>query len=199
VIETKGIRLAEIATGIRLGDYPVGSLESRVAARALLDEAERMQPQLSEYDQDALTLYRGQAFIDARMTPSYLELERTPIFRRGAELAAELAESEERDRAGQRQRIAGLLARLALGEWQNRVAALMVVAIVRGDLQRYQQAWERQLPELPFPIRIDGTRFLYRVWKGGWEEHEDYSAALTQFCGMSREDFERRMREARAQ
>lgn len=39
-----GIRLAQAATGISPADFPLCSLESRAAMRALLDQAERMRP-----------------------------------------------------------------------------------------------------------------------------------------------------------
>ena len=51
------VRLAQAATGISPADYPLGSLESRAAVRTLLAYTGRMKPRLSEYDQDALTIF----------------------------------------------------------------------------------------------------------------------------------------------
>jgi hypothetical protein len=51
------LRLAQVATGFSPADFPIGALESRAAARALLDQVDRMKPKLSQYDADARMIY----------------------------------------------------------------------------------------------------------------------------------------------
>jgi hypothetical protein len=85
------IRFAQVATGLSPADFPVGSLESRAIARAVLEYAEGIEPQIPQADQDALTLYRGVGYLNATMQPSYSELERTEVYERGQELSEETA------------------------------------------------------------------------------------------------------------
>ena len=70
------------ATGINPASFPLGSMESRAAIRALL----LRRADMSDDDLDALVLYAGAVYLDARMTPSYRELEATAAYQRGAEL-----------------------------------------------------------------------------------------------------------------
>src|ERR1700730_17893867 len=70
------------ATGINPSSFPLGSMESRAAIRALLLHRSA----LSDDDLEALVLYAGVVYLDARMAPSYRELEATAAYQRGAEL-----------------------------------------------------------------------------------------------------------------
>ncbi len=70
------------ATGINPASFPLGSMESRAAIRALL----LGRSALSDDDMDALVLYAGAVHLDATMKPSYRELEATAAYQRGAEL-----------------------------------------------------------------------------------------------------------------
>ena len=64
LLNRNSIRLAQAATGISPADFPIGSLESRAAARVLLEQAGRMKPKFSEYEEDALTIYRHAPLLD---------------------------------------------------------------------------------------------------------------------------------------
>src|SRR5437660_2020694 len=64
-------------TGPKPGDFPIGSLESRAAARATVEHAKKHNDELSPEDQDALTLYCGAPLLTSGMSPSYPELEAT--------------------------------------------------------------------------------------------------------------------------
>src|SRR5712691_3515589 len=86
------IWLAQAATEISPADFPLGSLASRAAMRAWLDEMERRRPQLSSYDEDALVHYHT-LMLAGSMCPNWLDLEATEVWRRGKELA-------ESERAG---------------------------------------------------------------------------------------------------
>ena len=54
----------------------------------------------------------------------------------------------------------------------------LLVSFVTSELTAFKQAWQRHLSELPFPIRIEGKRFFYRIHTGAWDEDGEYSAAL---------------------
>jgi hypothetical protein len=54
------------ATGINPASFPLGSMESRAAIRAML----LRRSDLSDDDRDALVLYAGAVYLGARMTPS---------------------------------------------------------------------------------------------------------------------------------
>jgi len=70
------------ATGINPASFPLASMESRAAIRALL----LGRFALSDDDLDALVLHAGAVYLDARMKPNYRELEATAAYQRGAEL-----------------------------------------------------------------------------------------------------------------
>jgi hypothetical protein len=70
------------ATGINPASFPLGSMESRAAIRALL----LGRSALSDDDLDALVICAGAVHLDAKMKPSYRELECTAGYQRGAEL-----------------------------------------------------------------------------------------------------------------
>ena len=74
-------RLCVTATGSSPADFPLGSTQSRVAARALLSRRNT----LSQYGEDALTLYRGAVYLNAGMNPNCMHLEATAAYRRGKE------------------------------------------------------------------------------------------------------------------
>src|SRR5678816_2511076 len=80
-VNRNSIRLAQAATGISPADFPIGSLESRAAARALLEQADRWKPKLSEYDTDALTMYRHCDLLRGLpVSPGILEIEGTALY-----------------------------------------------------------------------------------------------------------------------
>jgi len=66
-------------------DFPLGSPQSRAAARALV-VARKTPHHLGQADEDALTIYCGMVYVDVRMTPSYEEIERLDVYARGEEL-----------------------------------------------------------------------------------------------------------------
>src|ERR1035438_1763927 len=70
------------ATNLSPADFPLGSPESRAAARAILASANR----LSQTDIDARILYGGTCYMNQVMSPSSSDLENTDIYRRGKEI-----------------------------------------------------------------------------------------------------------------
>jgi len=170
-----GLRLP--ATVIKPGDYPLGSLESRVAARALALQ-ERQPPVLSPYDQDALTLYCGM------WAPNREALEMTAIYQRGRELhelevgptlPAHLDEHCKRC----------TFASLAFEEVHGRepktgevlrfsdVQAIHNPEVYEAWFQHFADAWSRQFPAVPLRNKLEcGRQFTLRP-DGVWEAYED--------------------------
>jgi hypothetical protein len=67
-------------SGPRPGNYPLGSMESRAAARAMLAAQE---PSFSEEEADAFVLYKGYFLLTARMSPDYHDVEQLEIYKLG--------------------------------------------------------------------------------------------------------------------
>jgi hypothetical protein len=58
-----------------------------------------------------------------------------------------------------------------------------ILAKARQEYCRWRQAqciqaWLRRLPELPFPIKVEGESVYVRRWKGEWEEQGGFHAEL---------------------
>jgi hypothetical protein len=152
------------ATGINPASFPLGSMESRAAIRALL----LGRSALSDDDLDALVLYAGAVYLDARMKPNYRELEATAAYQRGAELC--------RLRRGPT-----LLAHLDQHLERSSPASLAFESVHRrepgaGDVLSYEDvardqsieffaafidAWKRRLPGLACPLKLqDGVPYF---------------------------------------
>jgi hypothetical protein len=149
-----------------------------------------MRPPLSEFDRDALAIHGGTVWLNARMNPNYQDVETTDIYRRGRELFAETVAARKEGRS---ERVAAILKplvgfeipadrrELSSEQLTALIGAHLVIFVIR-QLPAFQEAWQQQLSKLPFPIRVEGTRFLYRNWKGDWEEDEEHTAALQNFA-----------------
>src|SRR5262249_51110054 len=175
----KRVRRAEAATGICPADYPLGSLESRAAVRVLLDQSERMKPPLSDYDRDALTIYRGTFWLHASASPNYKDVEATAIYERGRQLSSTAKAAKNLSARGCFE-MSSYFSNLT-GEQMRELHEVWLVNFVNCELSVFEQAWKRCLCGLPFPIRLVDNRFLYRNWRGDWEQHEEYSAVLQRF------------------
>jgi hypothetical protein len=113
-----------------------------------------MKPQLSEYDRDALTIYRGTVLLTAPMSPNYQDVEATGVYRHGREISDSQAANEEPRRTGPG-RARDLLAKAGVTlEWY-----------CRWRLAQFADAWQRRLPHLLFPIKVENERVYFRQWK----------------------------------
>ena len=76
------------ATGssIRPGDFPLGSAESRAAARAKLQQVQKMTP----YDRDCLSIYNMMYAVTYAHSPNSSDIKDTDVYKRGHELSAAL-------------------------------------------------------------------------------------------------------------
>ena len=190
-INRNGIRSAQAATGVSPADFALGSMQSRAAARAVVDHSERSKPRRSQYDEDALRIVSGDRMFlcGLKAEPISRQLKATAIYQHGERL-----ESLPSDEGGDP------------GQWDNdpidRLAELMQLAWRRSErkvelppkeakwrkplllllaqqalLALFQAAWERQLPETPFPVRVerhgDTFQMYYRQPSGQWEENID--------------------------
>lgn len=133
-------------------------------------------------------IYSGTYWLTARMSPDYGDLEATDVYRRGRELSDE---QDEAPKVGRSERVAEILETLvgfeipAPLDYRNLTPEQS--GAVRGAffailLPAVEQAWHRRLKDLPFPVRVDGTRFLFRTRSGEWEEDKRNTAALEEFA-----------------
>ena len=192
-LNRNGIRLAQAATGISPADFPLGSLESRASVRALLDYANRMKPRLSEYEEDALTIYRNTSRVlgGLETSPSRSDVEETVVYQHGRELANKHSDKDEVSEGNNANcftheecaaRIAELLAKCGVelppkdAKWRD---AALFYAGHSAVLAWFQQAWERQLSHLEFPIKTkiegDDVRLYLRQATGKWKEETNES------------------------
>lgn len=175
------IRFAQVATGMSPADFPLGSLESRAIARAVLEHSERMRPRMSQYEQDALAIYHGsKIFLNCGMSPDSSDLEKTKIYSDGEALEGTQEDFEESGDPIERLReiISNCIERADLeplddlSECTPALQREIVLSFAhKAMLCGLEQAWKRQLPELPFPIRMtENARPLVRRRNGEWEE-----------------------------
>jgi len=189
-INLNRIRLAQAATGMSPADFPLGSTQSRAAARVLLDHSERSKPQRSQYDQDALEIL---AFVRLFLCgPEAAEISRevraTKIVQHGERLQHEPSDYSEAMQWDKEpnDRLAEILqAAMGRAGWNGELPAkdvkwrnpLVRLLIDQALLVGFEAAWNRQLPEMAFPVRVDrdGDTFhmYFRQPSGQWEEKAD--------------------------
>lgn len=168
------------ATGIKPAEFPVGSLESRAAARSLLEHRDA----LSDDDLDALVLHGGVVYLGGPMKPNHQDLELTAIYRRGRELHEKrfgpVIPAHE-DLSLQRATSASLQFERVFGREPHIGDVLHYEDVARKygpDANEmtygpFIEAWERQLPVMPCPLKLESGKLFYRtVLDAGerWEE-----------------------------
>lgn len=191
-INRNGIRLAQAATGMSPADFPLGSMQSRAAARAIVDHSERSKPRISQYDQDALAIVRGGSLFlcGLELESVSREVRATPIYKRGTQLeleASDYSEPTQWDGDGT-DRLAEILQsglqrsgvnvefRPKDVKWHK---PLVILLAQRTLLIGFEEAWKRQLPEMPFPVRVesDDDRYTFRLYcrqsSGQWKEETE--------------------------
>ena len=191
-INLNRIRLAQAATGMSPADFPLGSLESRAAARAILDHAERSKPRISQYDQDALAIVRGDSLFlcGLELESVSREVRATAIYKSGRQLeleASHYSEPTQWDGDGT-DRLAEILQsglqrsgvdvefRPKEVKWHKPLVWLLAQRALLND---FEEAWKRQLPEMPFPVKLesDDDSYTYRLYylqpSGEWKEQTE--------------------------
>ena len=149
--------------------FPFGSPESRAIARSILQPAGG--PVLSQDEMDCLRLYGGAVFLNATTTPDSRDLEQTDAYKRGKEISKRLfgpIVPYHRNPKVQRATCASINFEMAFHR-EPRAGDILrfedlqpLVDAERARVQEYIRAWERQLPEMPCPLRVDGERVFRR-------------------------------------
>ena len=166
-LKRNGSSIRQGAAEFSPADYPLGSPQSRAAARALVSQRTTLSPA----DSDALTLYTARNWLS---TQELRPLEATAVYQRGKELHLRLfgTTGDEYDgddplwqRKDRTQRAfefvfhrdpkpGDILRSSELIEcWRSGVLA---------DFSAIIAAWERSLPGLPCPLRVEDGRVLFR-------------------------------------
>jgi len=166
------------------GDFPLGSPESRAAARAMLQRGTALSP----YDVDCLTLYWCTTHLCGHAQPDSHWLERTPFYQRGVEIRDELYGPiipSHLDPEYPRRTMASIY----FEAFHNRlpvpgdilhyqdIANLYSEKEVKAEVEVIRGAWARRLPETPCPFRYEDSRMLIRQDDGSWQVDWNEDAA----------------------
>src|SRR6266446_1920884 len=160
----KGWNKGATYTGPRPGDFPIGSMESRAAARAVVEHAKLHKDELSQEDADALTLYNGVALLTSPMSPSYPELEATAAYKRGKEVYERLHGPVTPGFPEPSIGLAALLFKHRFGREPVPDDVLRYQDVLLRDLVDYDRfiaAWHRQIPELPCPLKVEDSHIFW--------------------------------------
>ncbi len=169
-------------------DFPLGSPQSRAAARAMLEK--RMNPRRSEYDEDALTIYRGVAYLTSPRTgwqvkPSSWELRGNTIYERGQDLSFAISPiiPSHLDERGQRWTPESSEFEIGFGREPQpgdilryeHVALLHHPEFLEVDCHIFTEAWNRRMPGLPCPKKVESGRlFIRSVRRYQGKDEEDW-------------------------
>jgi hypothetical protein len=158
-------------------------------------------------DRDALTLYRGVSRLHGYMTPSFRELEGTAAYARGRDLTDQAEEQVEHGEPKAESRAASCFEKVfnrppesgdILWFWQLRAVGITSEHFL---LNKFIEAWGRQIKDMPCPLRVEGDKVLARTKAPKvdapieWEEYEDSDITwlkhewrdIEQECGVAGE------------
>jgi hypothetical protein len=177
-------------------DLSFGSPESRATARSIL-QAAAGRPQLSRDESDWLRLYCGAVYINTRMSVGGSHLEKTEAYARGREIWQRLTSHvipAHRDPKLQRASRASITFEMTFRREPRADDILRLEHVQRlamtgaRHIEELIQAWKRQLPGVPCPLRVDGEVVFRKISnkmdirqphpRDGfhWEEAADFSA-----------------------
>ena len=170
------------ATESSPADFPLGSVQSRAAARALLLAKTPRLSQSVQFDEDAYEIYRAVCeYFDATMNPTYHDVEPTEIYGRGQEChdrrhgpiipfhlndhaKRSTSSSYEFELAFNREPEAGDMLRC------YHVGIMHNPELTSAWLGRFFEAWHRQLPHMICPLKFEDGRLFKRLTSGSWAE-----------------------------
>jgi hypothetical protein len=153
----------------RPGDFPLGSVKSRAAARAL---ALARQPQLTQWDLDCLLIERISRYLHASAWPSYSEMEKLPVWQRGWELVKssphfpKFLETVRQLGAGKLGKCPFASSEFARAHGREAAAGDILIwtdlkpSTKAEHINEWRAIWVRRVPEYPFPFRHE-TGFLF--------------------------------------
>jgi hypothetical protein len=200
-LKNKATLPALAATTLNLSDFPLGSPESRAAARLLLSQ---LTPKLSQDDKDALVLYQGACYLTTRME-GHNRLEGTPVYARGRELSAAMygpvvpahLDPHYKRSTGGSLKFEGLYGREPIaGDMLRRSDVERDRERYLCRIKRFVDAWQRQMPEAVCPLRIDNGDIYCCELQEGWRKgipwgREDWWEDLAYELGVSRSEMQR--------
>lgn len=163
-------------SNLKPGDFPLGSSESRAAARAMLQRRTALSP----YDEDCLILYSYASHLCGHADPDCKWLENTQVYIRGREISDELygppipshLDPEYPRRTFPSIYFQALHDRLpqpgdTLG--YEELADFYSPEKVKAEVEEIQGSWARRLAETPCPFRYEDGKMLIRQKDGTWQ------------------------------
>ena len=153
----------------RPGDFPIGSPESRAAARALISARG---PKLTQYDRDCMGIVSMTRLLHAGAWPSYSEMEKLPVWQRGWELVKssvgfpKFLETMRQVGAGKLCKCPFASSEFASAHGRDASAGDILrwtdlrPSIKVEHVTEWQAICDRRVPEYPFPFRYE-TGFLF--------------------------------------
>jgi hypothetical protein len=185
-------------------DYSLGSPKSRAIARAWADAKNPRNSEDRQRDDDAILLYSMAFELNGRTHPDWSTFSATSIAARGKELRDNIygpivplhedpTYSRRTDASGEFQRCfyreprAGDLLR-----WEH-VRTMRGPEMQASELLPQIEAWHRQLPDLPCPIKVLDGQVFKRARDGSWFEDNsptwfDYWDRVEDEANAARED-----------
>ncbi len=163
-------------------DFPLGSPQSRAAARALLQAKAPRMSQSVQFDEDAYVIYRVVCeHFDATMNPTYHEVEPTEVYTRGKEvrdtrhgpmIPFHLDEHAKRSTLASREFESAFGCEPKAGDMLRcyHVGIMRNPELSSAWLGRFFGAWRRQLPQMICPLKFEDGRLLKRLTSGSWKE-----------------------------
>ena len=173
---------------LRPGDFPLGSVESRAAARAKLQHGRN----LSQYDHDCLQIVSLLAYTTYANSPNESDIRHTDVWKRGWELdqafnpivPSHLDPFQREEKRFQRCRDSYLFFyclhhRLpTTGDILRRddIEAVWGLKVLEQSIRAMRAAWARRLPQFPCPVKLEDGRVQLRSAdsKPGqeiWQQH----------------------------
>jgi hypothetical protein len=156
-------------SGPRPGDFPIGSPESRAAARALISARV---PKLTRYDRDCMEIVTMTRLLHAGAWPSYSEMEKLQVWQHGWELVRssvgfpKFLETMREVGAGKLGKCLFASSEFAGAHGREASAGdvlrwtVLKPCIKVEQVNEWRTIWERRVPEYPFPFKHQ-TGFLF--------------------------------------
>ncbi len=163
-------RVPAIGSGPKPGDYPLGSLESRAAARLILASQE---PTVSEEEADALLLYERSAFrVTAGMSPDYHDLQELEIYKLGRQVSEAIYGEIvplHLDPGFQRGTAASFAFEKTFHKEPEAGDVLLYTDVKArhmedvDSMRAFVDVWNRRVANLPCPFRVEEGKLLCRM------------------------------------
>lgn len=174
-MKNKGALPALAATTLSFSDFPLGSPQSRAAARLLLSQ---LTPKLSQEDRDALVLYQEACYLTTSME-GHDRLEGTPVYARGQELSEAMygpvvpahLDPHFKRSTGASLTFEGLYGREpSAGDMLRQSDMERHRERYLSRIKRFVEAWQRQITEAVCPLKIENGDLCCCELQGWWRK-----------------------------